>query len=141
MLQNKINFLREELKVKNQLLEFLITSKKSDARNSFQSTTNKRCLINTNRNNNITSSSALRADMEISNTHTHEERTNATKKYRKAKHDCNTQNKTNIDHIKPDLNAENRNQFYCNIQRGYLVFGISALPRNFKNSLNNVESF
>ena len=58
-----------------------------------------------------------------------------------AKHDCNTQNNTNIDHIKPDLNAENRNQFYCNIQKGYLVFEISALPRNFKNSLNNVESF
>lgn len=58
-----------------------------------------------------------------------------------AKHDCTTQNNTNIDHIKPDLNAENRNQFYCNIQKGYLVFWISALPRNFKNSLDNVESF
>ena len=83
MLQNKINFLQEELKVKNQLLEFIITSKKSDARNSFPSTTNKRWLINTNRNNNITTrTTALRADIEISNTHTHEERTNATKKYR-----------------------------------------------------------
>lgn len=40
LLQNKINFLQEEPKVKTQLLEFIITSEKSDARNSFQSTTN-----------------------------------------------------------------------------------------------------
>ena len=60
-LQNEIRFLREELKVKNHLLEITITSKKIDSsticpsRQQIDSQTQKIfCLININGNNNIT---------------------------------------------------------------------------------------
>ena len=65
-LQNEIRFLREELKVKNHLLELTTTSKKTDSSTTYPSSQQinsqtqkssgekKCCLININGNNNIT---------------------------------------------------------------------------------------
>ena len=78
-LQNKIRFLREELKVKNHLLELTITSKKIDSSNTYPSSLQidsqtqkisdekECCLININSNNNIMIKPLIQKDsVEIS---------------------------------------------------------------------------
>ena len=92
-LQNEIRFLREELKVKNHLLEITITSKKIDSstiypsRQQIDSQTQKIsdekkcCLININGNNNITIKPLTRKDsVDITKNNAREERAIATNK-------------------------------------------------------------
>ena len=78
-LQNEIRFFREELKVKNHLLELTITSKKVDSSTTYPSSQKinsqtqkisdekKCCSININGNNNVTIKTLTQKDsVEIS---------------------------------------------------------------------------
>ena len=132
-LQNEIRFLREELKVKNNLLEITITSKKIDSstiypsRQQIDSQTQKIsdekkcCLININGNNNITikpltQKGSVEISVESKNNsdiknNAHEERgiaTNATEDI------CDTQNNSDVNHIKNDAKKPD-NQLYHNL--------------------------
>ena len=132
-LQNEIRFLREELKVKNHLLEITITSKKIDSstiypsRQQIDSQTQKIsdekkcCLININGNNNITIKPLTQKDsVEISvesknnsdiKNNAREERgiaTNTTEDI------CDTQNNSDVNHIKNDAKKPD-NQLYNNL--------------------------
>ena len=123
-LQNEIRFLREELKVKNHLLEITITSKKIDSstiypsRQQIDSQTQKIsdekkcCLININGNNNITIKPLTRKDsVDITKNNAREERAIATNTTEDI---CDTQN--NIDYcdninLSKDTRQRNNSQF------------------------------
>ena len=119
-LQNEIRFIRQELKVKNHLLELTITSKKVDSSTTYPSSQQidsqtqkisdekKCCLININGSNNITIKPSTQKDSveisvesknnsDLTKYNPREERaiaTNATEDI------CDTQNNIDVNHIK-----------------------------------------
>ena len=118
-MQNEIRFLREELKVKNHLLELTITSKKIDSSTTYPSSQQidsqtqkisdekKCCLININGNNNITIKPLTQKDSveisvesknnsDITKNNACEERAIATNATGDT---CDTKNNINVNHI------------------------------------------
>ena len=157
-LQNEIRFLREELKVKNLLLEITITSKKIDSstiypsRQQIDSQTQKIsdekkcCLININGNNNITIKPLTQKDsVEISvesknnsdiKSNAREERgiaTNTTEDI------CGTQNNSDVNHIKNDAKKPD-NQLYHNLLKDTRQKNDSQFNTCTKNGSNSGDT-
>ena len=134
-LQNEIEFLREELRVKNHLLELSVTSKEIDFSTTYPfsqqirhhtqkiSDKKRRCSININGNNNITIKPLTQKDSveislkninnnDIAKNNAHEERTIATITTEINKDMCDTQNNIVVEHMKNDVRKVNGNQLY-----------------------------
>ena len=139
LLQNELQSLREEMKVKNHLLELTITSKKIDSSTTYPSSQQighhtqkisdekKCCSININGNNNITIKPLTQKDsVEISlksinnndiKNNADEERTIATNTAEINKDMFDTQNNIGADHIKNDAKKVNGIQRYHNLSK------------------------
>ena len=156
--QNEIRFLREELKVKNHLLEITITSKEIDSstiypsRQQIDSQTQKIsdekkcCLSNINGNNNITIKPLTQKDsVEISvksknnsdiKNNAREERgiaTNTTEDI------CDTQNNSDVNHIKNDAKKPD-NQLYHNLLKDTRQKNDSQFNKCTKNGSNSGDT-
>ena len=136
LLENEIRFLREELKVKNHLLEITIIFKKIDSSTIYPSSQQidsqaqkipdekKCCLININGNNNVTIKPLTQKDsVEISvesnnnsdiKNNAREERGIATSTTEDDTSD--TRNYSDVNHIKNDAQKPN-NQLYHNLSK------------------------
>ena len=158
-MQNEIQFLREELKVKNHLLELTITSKKIDSSTTYPfsqqidsrtqkiSDEKKCCLININGNNNITIKPLTQKDSveisvesknnsDITKNNACEERAianNATEDI------CDTQNNIDVNHIKNDAKKPD-NQLYHNLSKDTRQRNNSQFNTCTKNGSNSGDT-
>ena len=162
-LQNKIQFVREEVKVKNQLLELTITSKKFVSSTTYPSSQQIRhhtkkiseekkcCSININGNNNVTIKPLTQKDgveislesinnNDIAKNNAREERAIVTNNTKINKNMCDTQNNIYVDHIKNDVKKVNGNQLYHNFSKDARQRNDSQFNACTKNASNNGDN-
>ena len=146
-LENEIQFLREELKVKNHLVELTITSKKIGSSATYPSSqqislhtqkisNEKRCCsVNITGNNNITITPKTQKDSfeisleSINNNDAHEEKAIATNTVEINKDMCDTQNNIVAGHMKKYAKKVNVTQLYHNCRKTQDKETIASLMR------------